>query len=193
MAIRRHQVCMAATKMALAKRSSLRLVNVEKRIYWLRGQKVMIDADLAELYGVETKRLKEQVKRNRSRFPEDFLVEMTMKETEKWLRSRSQIATLNKRGKNVKYRAFAFTEQGVAMLSSVLNSKRAIEVNIAIMRAFVKLREVAAAHQDLAEKIRELERRSKKHDLQFDQVWEALQELIAPSVQEPRKKIGFAG
>ncbi|MBM3813357.1 MAG: ORF6N domain-containing protein [Acidimicrobiia bacterium] len=171
----------------------MRLVNVEKRIYWLRGQKVMIDADLAELYGVETKRLKEQVKRNRSRFPEDFLVEMTMKETEKWLRSRSQIATLNKRGKNVKYRAFAFTEQGVAMLSSVLNSKRAIEVNIAIMRAFVKLREVAAAHQDLAEKIRELERRSKKHDLQFDQVWEALQELIAPSVQEPRKKIGFAG
>ena len=175
------------------KPASLQLVNLEKRIYVFRSQKVMLDADLAQLYGVETKRLKEQVKRNRSRFPEDFLIEMTLRETGKWQRSRSQIATLNGRGNNAKYRAFAFTEQGVAMLSSVLNSPRAIAVNIAIMRAFVSLREMAATHQELAEKIKQLEHNSKKHDFEISEVWSALNQLLAPVVDPNKRKIGFPG
>jgi phage regulator Rha-like protein len=183
---------MPTKKKALIKSASLQLVNLEKRIYFLRGQKVMLDADLAELYGVETKRLKEQVKRNRSRFPEDFLIELTLRETGKWQRSRSQIATLNGRGKNTKYRAFAFTEQGVAMLSSVLNSPRAIAVNIAIMRAFVSLREMAATHSELAEKVKELERASKNHDFELSEVWAALNQLLAPAVDPNKRRIGFS-
>src|SRR6266849_10784845 len=117
---------------------------IEKAILLIRGQKVMLDSDLAELYGVATKRLNEQVRRNRARFPKDFMFQLTGKEAESL---RSQNATLKKgRGRHRKYAPYAFTEQGVAMLSSVLNSERAIEVNIAIMRAFVRLREILSSH-----------------------------------------------
>ena len=128
---------------------------IQSKIYLIRGQKVILDRDLAELYGVSTRRLKEQVRRNSKRFPGDFMFALTWEETESL---RSQIATL-KRGGHIKYLPFAFTEQGVAMLSSVLNSDRAIEVNIQIMRVFTKLREMMATHKDLARKIEDLERK----------------------------------
>jgi hypothetical protein len=114
---------------------------IERRIYLIRGQKVMLDRELAELYGVPTRRLNEQVKRNRKRFPEDFMFQLAFEEAKTLLGLRSQNATL-KRGQHLKYAPYAFTEQGVAMLSSVLNSDRAIQVNIVIMRAFVKLRQL---------------------------------------------------
>ena len=118
---------------------------IERKIYLVRGRKVILDSELAKLYGVPTKRLKEQVKRNIKRFPEDFMLELTMEEFEIL---RSQFATSRWGGE--RYLPYAFTEQGVAMLSSVLNSERAIEVNIAIMRAFVRLREIVLTHKDLA-------------------------------------------
>ena len=121
--------------------------SITDKISLIRGHKVMLDRDLAELYGVETKRLKEQVRRNISRFPEDFMFELS--EGEEAL-LRSQIATLEGKGKHSKYLSMAFAEQGVAMLSSVLNSKRAIDVNIAIMRAFVKMREILATNKEFS-------------------------------------------
>jgi len=131
---------------------------IAKVILFLRGRKVLLDEDLAKLYGVSTKRLNEQVRRNRKRFPPDFMFELTDEES---LALRSQIATLKRgRGRHRKYLPFAFTEQGVAMLSSVLRSDRAIQVNIAIMRAFVRLREILASHKDLARKLEEMERRT---------------------------------
>ncbi len=156
---------------------------IEGKIYMLRGHKVMLDGDLAELYGVEVKHLKRQVRRNISRFPEDFMFELWKEEYDSL---RSHFGTL-KRGEHVKYLPYAFTEQGVAMLSSVLNSERAIHVNIAIMRAFVKLREMLATHKDLARKLNEME---KKYDAQFRVVFDAIRQLMAQP--EPKKrKIGF--
>jgi phage regulator Rha-like protein len=145
----------------------------------------MLDNDLAELYGVETKRLNEQVRRNPKRFPDDFMFQLTEEETE-FLRS--HFATLKSgRGKHRKYLPYAFTEQGVAMLSSVLNSDRAIEVNVQIMRAFVKLRELIATHKDLARQLANME---KKYDSQFKIVFDAIRQLMSPAV--PKKgKIGF--
>jgi len=135
----------------MAENSLIPVERIEKAILLLRGQKVMLDRDLAELYGVPTKRLNEQVRRNRTRFPEDFMFQLSREEFEDW---RSQVATSNPAAKmGLRRRPYAFTEQGVAMLSSVLNSDRAIEVNIAIMRAFVKLREILATHKDLARKL----------------------------------------
>lgn len=165
---------------------------IEKRILIIRGQKVMLDADLAELYGVTTKRLNEQVKRNYERFPEDFMFQLTAEETENL---RSHFGTSNLRSQNAtsshggrRYDPYAFTEQGVAMLSSVLNSKRAVQVNIEIMRAFVKLREIIASHKDLARKLEQLE---KKYDAQFKIVFDALRELIEPPKKPKREIIGF--
>ena len=135
---------------------------IENKSYLIRGQKAMVDRDLAKLYGVPTKRLKEQVKRNIKRFPEDFMFELTMQELEIL---RSQFATSRWGGE--RYLPYAFTEQGVAMLSSVLNSERAIEVNIAIMRAFVRLREILLTHKDLAAKIAALELKYKNQDMRF--------------------------
>ena len=156
---------------------------IEGKIYLLRGQKVMLDFDLARLYQVPTKRLNEQVKRNKKRFPPDFMFQLTIQETQ---RSRSQFATLN-RGKNIKYFPHAFTEQGVAMLSSVLNSERAIQVNIQIMRTFTKLRQLLATHIELRRKLESLEN---KYDQQFKVVFDAIKALI--SQPEPKKlKIGF--
>ena len=144
----------------------------------------MLDADLAGLYGVTTKRLNEQVRRNRSRFPEDFMFQLTSKGAASL---RSQIATSNKGRGGRRYAPYAFTEQGVAMLSTVLNSERAIQVNIEIMRAFVRLRQMLASNAQLARKLNALE---KKYDSQFRVVFEAIRELMTPP--EPKKrKIGF--
>ena len=144
----------------------------------------MLDADLAGLYGVTTKRLNEQVRRNRSRFPEDFMFQLTSTEAASL---RSQIATSNKGRGGRRYAPYAFTEQGVAMLSTVLNSERAIQVNIEIMRAFVHLRQMLASNAQLARKLNALE---KKYDSQFRVVFEAIRGLMTPP--EPKKrKIGF--
>ena len=156
---------------------------IERKIYLIRGDKVLLDGDLAELYGVEVKHLKRQVRRNLTRFPEDFMFELRKEEYDSL---RSHFGTL-KRGEHIKYLPYAFTEQGVAMLSSVLNSGRAIHVNIAIMRAFVKLREMLATHKDLARKLNEMEN---KYDAQFKVVFDAIRQLMTPP--EPKKrKIGF--
>ena len=144
----------------------------------------MLDTDLAELYGVPTKRLNEQVRRNLKRFPPDFMFQLTPIEAQSL---RSQIATSKIGRGGRRYRPLVFTEQGVAMLSSVLKSEKAIQVNIAIMRAFLKLREIIASHQDLARRLQELEG---KYDRQFKVVFEAIRELMAPRKPSPRK-IGF--
>ena len=158
---------------------------IEKRIFLFRGQRVMLDTDLAELYRVTTKRLNEQVRRNIKRFPSDFMFQLTKEEDESL---RSQIATLKGgRGQHRKYLPYVFTEQGVAMLSSVLNSERAVQVNIEIMRAFVRLRELMSTHKDLARKLETLE---KKYDAQFKVVFDAIRQLMTQP--EPKKlKIGF--
>ena len=152
----------------------------------VRGQKVLLDNDLARLYGVETRVLNQAVKRNAERFPEDFMFQLSAEEAETWLRSRSQFVIL-KRGENLKYRPYAFTEQGVAMLSSVLHSDRAVQVNIEIMRAFVQLRQMLASNADLAHKLEALE---KKYDLRFKVVFDTLRQLMSPP-ESPRREIGF--
>ena len=157
------------------------LERIEHRILTLRGERVMLDLDLAELYRVPTKVLKQAVRRNIERFPADFMFELTWEESKQSLRSQS--VTL-KRGQHVKYRSCAFTEQGVAMLSSVLRSDRAIRVNIEIMRAFVKLRQLLAHHADLVRRVNALER---KYDGRFKLVFEAIRKLMEP----PKGRIGF--
>jgi hypothetical protein len=159
---------------------------IEALIYLIRGQKVMLDSDLADLYGVENRALKQAVRRNRNRFPSDFMFELT-KEENRALRSQNVIL---EPGRYSKYLPFAFTEQGVAMLSTVLNSERGIEVNIAIMRVFVRLREMMATHKELALKLRELERRIQDHDEKIVAVFEAIRQLMTPP-ETARKKIGF--
>jgi phage regulator Rha-like protein len=156
---------------------------IEKRILILRGQKVMLSTDLAELYEVAPKVLVQAVKRNIERFPSDFMFQLDFQEVR---RSRSQFVTLN-RGQNVKYLPYAFTEQGVAMLSTVLKSKRAVQVNVEIMRTFVRLRQLLASHKDLARKLVALE---KKYDSQFRVVFDAIRQLMAPPEPKPRR-IGF--
>jgi hypothetical protein len=147
----------------------------------------MLSPDLARLYEVSPKVLIQAVKRNRHRFPSDFMFQLTRAEADS---SRSQIVTL-KRGGNVKYLPYAFTEQGVAMLSSVLNSERAVEVNIAIMRAFVRLREIMSTHKDLARKLDALERKLGEHDEKFAIVFEAIRQLMAPPAAPAKPRIGF--
>jgi hypothetical protein len=168
---------------ATSRQSLVPTERIETAILLIRGQKVMLDRDLAELYGVETRVLKQAVRRNIKRFPRDFMFELTRQENQSL---RSQNVTL-KRGQHSKYLPFAFTEQGVAMLSSVLNSQRAIDVNIEIMRAFVRLRQMLSAHKDLGRKLAALE---KKYDDQFKIVFEAIAELMTPP-EKPARKIGF--
>ena len=157
---------------------------IERKIYLIRDKKVMLDSDLAKLYDVETKVLNQAVKRNIARFPEDFMFQLNKEEASEL--SRSQIVTL-KRGQNIKYLPHAFTENGVAMLSSILNSERAIQVNIQIMRTFTKIRKMLASHKDLKQKIEEME---KKYDSQFKIVFTAIKELMSPP-EKPVRKIGF--
>lgn len=156
---------------------------IERKIYLVRGQKVMLDRDLAQLYGVEVKQLKRQVRRNLDRFPADFMFQLSKDEYDSL---RCHFSTL-KRGEHSKYLSYVFTEQGVAMLSSVLNSKRAVQVNIQIMRAFVKFREMIASNKELARRLDELE---KKYDVQFAVVFDAIRELMIPP-DEGKRKIGF--
>jgi flagellar capping protein FliD len=168
---------------------------IEKKIFIIRGKKVMLDKDLADLYGVETKQLKRAVNRNIERFPEDFMFELTKEEDDSL---RCQIGTL-KRGEHSKYLPFVFTEYGILMLSSVLNSKRAVQVNIQIMRVFTKLREMLMNYKDLQEKIDAME---KKYDNQFKNVFEAIklliqndqhinQRFVHEESQQKNKKYGF--
>ena len=161
---------------------------IEKKIYLIRGHKVMLDSDLAELYGVSVKVLNQAVKRNISRFPEDFMFQLTKEEYDSL---RSQIVTLKTgRGKHRKYLPYVFTEQGVAMLSSVLRSERAIQVNIAIMRVFVKLRQIFSTHKEIAYKLTELERKVEKHDKEIKAIFDANRRLMIPP-EKPKRKIGF--
>jgi hypothetical protein len=153
------------------------------RIVMLRGERILLDADLAELYGVETKTLNRAVKRHRDRFPPDFMFQLTGEETGNL---RYQIGTSSWGGR--RYLPQAFTEQGVAMLSSVLHSKRAVMVNVEIMRAFVRLRRILATHADLARKLAALERR---YDAQFKAVFDAIRELMTPPEQPKKRRIGF--
>jgi hypothetical protein len=169
----------------MAKNSLISVERIDQAILLLRGQKVLLDRALAELYGLHTRVLVQAVKRNLTRFPEDFMFQLTWEEVEHL--SRSQIVTL-KRGRNIKYAPYAFTEQGVAMLSSVLHSDRAVQVNIEIMRAFVRLRRLLATHADLARKLEELERR---FDAQFQVVFEAIRQLMTPPAAKPKGRIGF--
>ncbi len=157
---------------------------VERRILLIRSQKVMLDSDLAKLYGIATKKLNQTVRRHIKRFPRDFMLQLTWEGVEKL--SRSQFVTL-KHGQNIKYRPYVFTEQGVAMLSCVLNSERAIQVNIAIMRVFVKLRKMLTNHKGLAQKLETLE---KRYDAQFKIVFDAIRKLMIPT-HRLRRRIGF--
>ena len=156
---------------------------IEKKIYLIRGQKVMLSNDLAELYGVEPRALVQAVKRNSERFPEDFMFQLSDNEFES-LKSQFVISSW---GGMRRAKPYAFTEQGVSMLSSVLRSKQAVQVNISIMRTFVKLRELIATHKDLARKLENME---KKYDTQFKVVFDAIRSLMSPP-EKPKRKIGF--
>ena len=159
---------------------------VERRIYLLRGQKVMLSPDLADLYRVETRALVQAVKRNMDRFPRDFMFQLTTKELA-LLKSQIVISSWGGTRRGTPY---AFTEHGVLMLSSVLRSKRAVQVNVVIVRAFVKLREILATHKDLARKLEDLERKYREHDAQIKAVFDAIHNLLAP--KRPNRRIGFA-
>ena len=176
---------------------------IEEAVLALRGEKVLLDSDLADLYGVTTKALNQAVKRNLARFPGDFMFRLTAAETAKLNRSqsvtgsqkdlRSQNVTLEKsgRGQHRKYLPFAFTEQGIAMLSSALRSERAVQVNIEIMRAFVRLRRILAVNAELAGRLDELEKRAGGHDDQFVDVIRAIRQLMEPPASPKRGRIGF--
>lgn len=159
---------------------------IERSILLIHGQKVMLDRDLAELYGVETRVLNQAVRRNVRRFPPDFMFQMSREEFAQW---KSQIVMSKSEKMGLRRRPLVFTEQGVAMLSSVLGSYRAIDVNIEIMRAFVRLREFAASNADLRRKIDELE---KKYDTRFSAVFEAIRQLMQPAPVPPKRRIGFS-
>ena len=167
---------------------------IQEKIYELRSQKVMFDFDLADLYRVETKRLKEAVRRNKKRFPADFMFELTKKE---WTNLRTQFATSSWGGQ--RYPPFAFTEHGVTMLASVLNSDRAIKMNIAIVRAFISLKQMALQHKDLAERLEELRKelheRIGEHDTQLAAIYDAIENLLEDKTEkknwEERERIGY--
>ena len=159
---------------------------IEQAVLLIRGQRVMLDRDLAALYSVETGNLNKAVQRNADRFPADFMFQLTADEAEAL---RFQFGTL-KRGQHFKYLPFVFTQEGVAMLSSVLRSPRAVQVNIAIMRVFVRLRETLALHKDLAHKLAQLERKIEGHDVSIRTLFDAIRQLMAPP-EKPRREIGF--
>jgi len=165
------------------------LEQIEQRILVIRGQKVMLDFHLAHLYGVPTKSLNLAVRRNLKRFPEDFMFQLTEQEfTQVRALLRLQFETSKRGGR--RYRPYVFTEQGVAMLSTALHSERAIQVNIAIMRAFVSLRQMLGTHKELALKLKQLEMRLEKHDEDIHAIFEAIRQLMAPP-EPPKRRIGF--
>ncbi|MFA4982278.1 MAG: ORF6N domain-containing protein [Candidatus Omnitrophota bacterium] len=160
---------------------------IENKIYLMRGHKVMLSMHLAKLYEVEVKVLMQAVKRNIDRFPDDFMFQLSEEEYDIL---KSQFVTSSWGGAR-RANPYAFTEQGVAMLSSVLNSKRTIQVNIAIMRAFVKLRQILSTHKELAHKLNELEKKIEKHDEDISSIFEAIRQLMAPQPEKPKRRIGF--
>src|SRR4030066_486993 len=173
------------------KEETLIIKDVGSLIITIRNQKVIVDRDLAEIYGVETRRLNEQAKRNPDRFPEDFMFQLTKEEADVWLRSRSQFAIL-KRGKNIKYLPYAFTEHGAIMAANVLNSPPAVRMSVFVVRAFVKLREMLSTHKELAHKLVELERKLQNHDQSIRSMVVAIRQLMAPPESEPpKRRIGF--
>ncbi len=159
---------------------------IERKIYMIRGHKVMLDRNLAKLYDVETMDLNKAVTRNLDRFPEDFMFQLTEKEAQNLM---FQSGTSSWGG--IRKLPRVFTEQGVAMLSTVLKSKRAIHVNISIMRAFVKLRQILSTHKELAHKLSELERKLEKHDAEISSIFDAIRQLMAPPPVKPKVITGF--
>lgn len=158
---------------------------IVSKIYWLRGQRVMFDRDLADMYGVKTQVLNQAVRRNMSRFPEDFMFQLTGDELKIWM---SQIVISNREKMGIRKLPLVFTEQGVAMLSSVLRSERAVQINISIMRAFTKMREMLLTHKELKGKIERMER---KYDKRFRIVFEALKQMMDTTPPPSSKRIGF--
>jgi len=159
---------------------------IEKKILFIRNQKVMIDSDLAELYGVTTKRLNEQVKRNKGRFPEDFMFKLTKKEKQELVANCDHLIRL-------KYSSVmpnVFTEHGAIMLAAVLNSQKAIEMSLFVVRAFIRLREIISTHKGLAQKLKELELKIDSHDQHIQAIFEFINQLIAPP-EKPKRKMGF--
>jgi hypothetical protein len=167
---------------------------IEQNIYLIRGHKVMLDSDLAELYGVTTKRLNEQVKRNQGRFPGDFMFQLTRQEADRL--NRSQIATGSQRHRNPRHKPYAFTEHGAVMLASVLSTPIAVEASIRVVRAFVRLRSILVEHKDLARKIKALEKsyraQSQRYDAQFNAVFDAIRKLMEPPPARAARRIGFS-
>jgi hypothetical protein len=159
---------------------------IEKKIYLIRGHKVMLDRDLAGLYGIGTRDLNKAVTRNLDRFPEDFMLKLNKDEFNSLM---FQIGTSKRGGTRKMPRAF--TEQGIAMLSSVLKSKKSVQINIMIMRAFVKLRQLISSHRELARRIEELEKRYSRHELEITTVFKLLKQIMAPPQDKPVKRIGF--
>ena len=165
---------------------------IEGRIFVLRGRRVMLDRDLAELYGVETRALNQAVKRNRDRFPEDFMFQLTSEEARAALLSRSQTVTL-KQGGNIKYSPHAFTEHGAVMLANVLKSPVAVRASIQVERAFVHLRQLIATNEEIARKIEALERKVGRHDADLQAILSILRKLLEPPPAGPKRPIGFVG
>jgi hypothetical protein len=171
----------------MPKRSPIVAVPVESRILVLRHHKVLLDTDLAALYGVPVKRLNEQVKRNRERFPSDFMFQLT---TNEYGALKSQFATSKQGRGGRRFLPYAFTEHGAIMAATVLNSERAIKMSVFVVRAFVRLRELLATNRQLAAKLDELESRLETHDTRIQELIEAIRELMIPP-ESPRRKIGF--
>lgn len=171
---------------------------IEQRIFLFRGHRVMLDSDLAKLYGVPTRRLNEQVKRNRERFPEDFMFQLTKQEAETWQHSRSQFAIL-KQGSNIKYLPYVFTEFGAIMAANVLNSPRAVMMSVEVVRAFVRLRQMTLSVEELNRKVNALEKGFQQHGKHFEEqhgkhfeaVFDAIRKLMEPPPEPPRRRIGF--
>ncbi|MDP2758872.1 MAG: ORF6N domain-containing protein [Sideroxyarcus sp.] len=163
---------------------------IESQIFLIRGQKVMLDSDLAKLYGVENRALNQAVKRNVERFPEDFMFQLTSEEYESL---RSQFVTLKAgRGQHRKYLPYAFTEHGALMLGNVLKSERAIEVSLMVVRAFVRMRELVAGNKELAQKLNQLERKVGAHDKAIAEIINAIRQLMVPEEPKKKRSIGFA-
>ncbi len=160
---------------------------IEDKIFLIRGHRIMIDRDLAQLYGVETKYLNRQVKRNQERFPEEFMFQLTKDEKEELVTNWHRFEKL----KHSSTLPHAFTEHGVAMLSSVLNSGQAVKISIQIIKTFVKLRELISSHKELALKLSQLERKIEKHDEEIMGIFEAIRQLMVEPEDKPKKRIGF--
>ena len=165
-------------------------LDIESVIVMVRGQRVILDSDLAGIYDVPTKRLNEQVKRNASRFPPDFMFRLTKEETAVWRRSRSQFATL-KRGENIKYLPYVFTEHGALMAANVLNSKRAVEMSVYVIRAFVRMRRELGRHQDFARRLAEIEKTLIGHDAALRDLFARIRPLLLPPPTPKLRTIGF--